>query len=572
MSRFCSYAIIGLIAVLFSACDSNESHQGAESPPETVVVSEALHNGIVLPKEWPPRYPEVVERTAMPVPYLESPPDVIPINAGRQLFVDDFLVESTSLTRVFHPAVESTSNPVLGPDRPWEFHETGAPYAAPFSDGVWYDDRESKFRMWYLAGGGNLSPDYKGFVTAYAESDDGESWIKPSLGFVDDTNIVNLSPRDSSVVWLDRAEAAPEKRYKWFNVEMNRLSADRFTWHFVLRYSADGLNWSEPVAQSGPIGDRSTVYYDPFRSKWVFSLRHARRTRQYLEHSDPEEGVSLSHRGVSSAYDKHIRYWFGAWPHDETHPDFPETEGAPQMYNHDAIGYESLLLGQFNVWQGPSNETAAQYGIQKRNQIMLGYSRDGFHWSRPDPKPFIGDNRTEGAWNWGNVQSVAGVPIIVDDELYFFASGRRKNDEFWDGYTSTGLFKLRRDGFASLRAGATEGTMTTRVLTFDGQYVFVNADVNGSLRIEVLDESGTSIPGYESLDFTGDTTKAIIEWRDSENLANLIGQKVRFRFTLMDGDLYSFWVSPWSTGESRGYLAGGGPGMHPSGWDRPHPD
>ena len=34
-------------------------------------------------------------------PYLVSPPAVIPIDVGRQLFVDDFLIEQTTLTRVF---------------------------------------------------------------------------------------------------------------------------------------------------------------------------------------------------------------------------------------------------------------------------------------------------------------------------------------------------------------------------------------------------------------------------------------------------------------------------------------
>ena len=35
------------------------------------------------------------------------------------------------------------------------------------------------------------------------------------------------------------------------------------------------------------------------------------------------------------------------------------------------------------------------------------------------------------------------------------------------------------------------------------------------------------------------------------------------------GSLYAFWVSPWETGESRGFTGGGGPGLHPSGVDLP---
>ena len=62
---------------------------------------EILYNGIVLPEEWPPQY-EKITRDPMPVPYLDNVPDVIPIDVGRQLFVDDFLVAESTLHRTFH--------------------------------------------------------------------------------------------------------------------------------------------------------------------------------------------------------------------------------------------------------------------------------------------------------------------------------------------------------------------------------------------------------------------------------------------------------------------------------------
>jgi hypothetical protein len=53
---------------------------------------ETLYNGIVLPSPWPPRRvpPAFVPETP---PYLVSPPPVINFEIGRQLFVDDFLIE-----------------------------------------------------------------------------------------------------------------------------------------------------------------------------------------------------------------------------------------------------------------------------------------------------------------------------------------------------------------------------------------------------------------------------------------------------------------------------------------------
>lgn len=53
---------------------------------------ETLYNGITLGDKWPPQA-EKLTRQPMPVPYLENPPEVILIDVGRQLFVDDFLIE-----------------------------------------------------------------------------------------------------------------------------------------------------------------------------------------------------------------------------------------------------------------------------------------------------------------------------------------------------------------------------------------------------------------------------------------------------------------------------------------------
>lgn len=49
----------------------------------------------------------------------------------------------------------------------------------------------------------------------------------------------------------------------------------------------DGIHWSEGVAQSGPVGDRTTAFYNPFTQKWAISLRQGSkadgRSRGYLE-------------------------------------------------------------------------------------------------------------------------------------------------------------------------------------------------------------------------------------------------------------------------------------------------
>ena len=63
---------------------------------------EVLYNGIRLPSDWPPHTQNPKSLEPMAVPCLDERPAVIPIDVGRQLFVDDFLVESTTLTGRFH--------------------------------------------------------------------------------------------------------------------------------------------------------------------------------------------------------------------------------------------------------------------------------------------------------------------------------------------------------------------------------------------------------------------------------------------------------------------------------------
>lgn len=538
---------------------------------KTERVSKVLFNGIELPDIWPPRYEEPKKRQEMPLPYLEHKPEVIPINVGRQLFVDDFLIQSSDLQKVFHTPEFYSYNPVLKVDREWENTVEGYPYAAPFSDGIWFDPKDNKIKMWYLAGAGTINTVKHSLCTCYAESEDGIHWVKPELDVVPGTNIVDTTNRDSATIWLDRKETDPQKRYKMFSVEYKE---DYIQWQYVLKYSADGIHWSKGVAQSGAVSDRSTAFYNPFIEKWVLSMRHHNsvswRSRAYLENDDPEMAVSLAHRLREGTTDKNVVFWFTPDDKEKVHPDYPDV--IPGIYNFDAIAYESLMLGLYSQWQGPENNICREAMMPKRNEIQLGYSRDGFHFARPTHESFMEVNtEKDESWNYGNMQSVNGVPLIVDDKLYFYSSGRCKNGIWWDAGTSCGLAVLRRDGFCSVHTDKA-GTLTTERVVFDGKYLFVNADVEGQLLVEILNESGNVIPEFDcaSCDIiTGDSTKKLVSWHGKTDLSELAGRNLQFRFIIEKGDLYSFWVSPWESGESRGMIPGGGPGMSPTGVDVP---
>ena len=570
MTKLWMFAITSSLLLLPAGCsDDNPGSTDPEPNPEPEVPvptpedPNTLYNGIKLPDQWPPRrsYSSDIRAGMTPYYLTTSKPAVVNIAVGRQLFVDDFLVESTTLERKFHYATYYAGNPILQPDQDWERMGTsGAAFAAPFSDGVWYDETDSKYKMWYMAGGGD---DGEG-ATCYAESTDGITWTKPTLNVVDGTNIVdqNDTQRDATVIWLDKQETNSSRRYKMFQV-----AGGAGNWQYHYKTSADGKIWRDMSAPSGSIADRSTVYKNPFRDVWVWSMRHnvrlnqsdpyTIRARDYYEAADP-----LSNRNVEADLQY---FWFGPWPNELTHPYYHNNDGSPGIYNLDATPYESIMLGLFSVWQGPENDVCAADNVIKRNQIMLGYSRDGYSWLREDMNPFLPVDENRSAWNNGNLQSVVGSPLIVGDELYFYLSGRRLQGT--QEITTTGLATLRRDGFASMSGS---GELTTPVLKFDGEYFFVNADLTGELRVELLDEDGNVLSGFSKDDctpLTGDGTMLPVRWAANTTLASLQGQNIKVRFYLEGGDLYAFWISPDADGASHGYTGGGGPGLDASGLD-----
>jgi hypothetical protein len=530
-------------------------------------MAEKLYNGIVLPNQWPPNDINLKTWQPMRVPYLENPPGEIPIDLGRQLLIDDFLIQETNMTRVFHQPVKYSCNPILFPHGPEECPADYPACSIAKCGGVWYDDRDNKFKMWYSAG-------FAGYM-AYAESEDGICWVRPELDVVLGTNLClprELHP-DSGTVWIDRDSENPKTRYKMLLREPNlwamqrggkrRPEDEKIIAPGMLLTSADGIHWSQPI-ETGLMGDRSTLFYNPFRRKWVHSIRggcERGRSRQYWEHDD----FLQSGR------------WEMGQPVPWTSADCYDQAGdsLPQLYTLDAVAYESVLLGLFEILKGPPNNICSKRAEPKLTELVLATSRDGFHWHRPDRYPFIGAHRIPGSWEFGYIEPSGGVCLIVGDEVWFYYSAYGGDPLRVDGTSgqngmysngAVGLAKLRRDGFASMEAHFSGGMLLTRPLTFTGNHLFVNANMAGAeLRAAIIGIDGTEIASltFETCEpFAGNSTCAEIRWQESAALSSLRGQPVRILFQLDRGALYSFWISDDPNGASGGYLAAGGPGYN----------
>jgi len=521
-------------------------------------MGEKIYNNIELPDVWPPRTVDLECSEPQRIPYLEKRPDVVDIDIGRQLFVDDFLIQKygTEMTRKYHHPDKYTGNPIFFPQSPEELNDDLPPCTIPKSGGVWFDTADQTFKMWYMAS-------YLGNV-AYATSRDGINWERPSLDIVPGTNLCmrkELHPDSGSVV-IDYETTNPDERFKYLLREPNPLGGGGNIPAHMLT-SPDGIHWTEK-GMTGIIGDRSTMHYNPFRKKWVQSIRWCEfdgRDRHYQESDDFV---------LSGKWDdmKNVTPWMRADSLDHGDGNYP------QLYNHDAIAYESLMLNFHEVHKGPPNHVGEGLGLPKLTEITLGTSRDGFHIHRPDRTPFIGARREPGSWEYGYVESSAGMCLVVGDELWFYYTAyagdpNRANTDSWyvNGTYANGamgLAKLRRDGFASMQARYPGATLRTRPVRFSGSHFFVNVQTASSnLRVEVQDQEYTTIEGFsydDCLPFNGNSTSTEIRWKHA-NLSQLAGKPVRFVFKMDRGEIYSFWVSKSEKGESNGYIGAGGPGF-----------
>jgi len=408
-----------------------------------------------------------------------------------------------------------------------------SPVACPKSGGVWYDMDEGIFKMWYEAGWLRHM--------AYATSKDGIHWERPNLGIREGTNLIldydgyekdrfyagvsYLRP-DSTTVFIDY-NAPKSEKYKLFLRNPGGKSPG------IAAVSEDGIHFTD-FRETGRIFDRSTVFYNPFRKKWVYSIRDMwaveGRARSYRECDNYLDGAAWT--------DADAHRWMCT---DELDLPNPYIGMKPQLYNVDCVGYESIMLGMFQIMYGPENEVCEAAGIPKITELIPMYSRDGYNFSRPSRDSIINASIYKGAWDRGYVQSVGGVTIIHGDELWIYYIGfggdeSHAGEPWWTNGIyrngATGLAKLRRDGFVSMNG---DGTLLTRRVEFCGKSkMCINA--NGTVSAEIIGENGDIIA--KSSVFSGDSTCAELNFGEFD-IASLNGRAIKIKFNV-SGKLYSF--------------------------------
>ncbi len=456
-------------------------------------------------------------------------PEAIEIGSRLELFTDHYLIEHLegAALRLHEPQrMPMADSPITG------FYTTvikvGDLYRA------WYRGSDRSYKGPFFSG-------HPGQVTFYSESHDGHEWEHPSLGLFEingswDNNAVlaqqppfsaNFSP------FLDtRPGIDPDARYKALAGHPRGGQPDpvppeeRDGLHAF--FSPDGLHWEK-------VGDEPVIPFDPewhhaFDSQNVSFWSEAEqqyvcyfRTWVYCDVAD------RNIRTISRTTSPDFLHWTPAehpvpnLPGEhlytsQTHPYFR----APHIYIALPTRYMAGQLGE--------DETDPMIGS---TDIMFMTWRAGEKsYRRTFKEAFIRPGLDPVEWgNRANYVALNVVPTGPSEMSIYHRFGHR--------------YVLRTDGFASVYAGAQEGELLTRVLTFSGERLVLNfrTAAAGRIQVELQYPDGTPIPGFRLEDcspMTGNDTERVVNCVGDPILSILSGTPVRLRFVLREADLFSF--------------------------------
>ncbi len=458
---------------------------------------------------------------------------------GRELFLDDYRIESANdVERVVHEGTKRP-DPVVRPDKPWEI--SAYTYGTVLKLG-------DAYRLYYTCYN-DVAPNY---YLCMAQSKDGVTWTKPSLGVYEwkgskDNNIVQAG--GGTIAY--NPDAPPERRFAQLFFKGGEVNK---TMGYYASFSADGIHWVdfEPGVPRLLDGDVSNVTYDPRTKRYIATIKK----RMFTADTSGYDRAAF----VSTSPD------FVTWSNPQlgVMGDFADDGGAyakggleSQIYGMPVLPYESAYIGVPWVFD-ILNFTSGQFKTAADGPVtpQLAASRDLLRWERPVRTPLIAPSKG-GAWDDGALYTASNV-LVTDKEIVMYYAGfnnghggaEPNNPDRNVHQGMTGMATWRRDGFASLtnmsRPGVGDaGQVITKPIVLSGSELRLNADVRkgGRIVVTVLDANGTPIPGYESKDIEGDKLDQVVKFSKGEKLAELTGQTVKLKFTIVNADLYSYWVA-----------------------------
>ena len=466
-------------------------------------------------------------------------PDVLDIGSRRELFVDEFFIESLrdATLQLNRPHDEG---PVLHFDQPWEGAFCG--YCTVIKDG-------DLFRVYYRGRPEAGSDGDPGEFYCYAESNDGIKWTKPELSLFTvkghETNNVVLAEaapvtHNFSPVLDTRPGIPKDQRFKAIGGTMKSgliawTSPDGIHWH---RLQAQPVISKEMVPFPYMFDSQNLAFWSPSENQYLCFFRVFHDKIRRICRSTSSDFVSWSAPQLME-----YRHFGEAAPIEhlytnQTHPYFR----APHIYVSVAARF---MPGR----QVLSDQQAAELNVNPRyfkdtSDAILMTSRGGATYERTFLSSFVRPGI--GARNWVSRTNYPALNVVptgpTEMSLYL-------NQDYAQPTSHLRRYSLRVDGFSSVRAEYAGGELLTKPLTFSGQRLSVNfaTSAAGSLRVELQSVNGEPLENFRLEDCSeqiGNEIERIVRWKAGNDVSKWAGQPVRIRFVLKDADLYSFQFKP----------------------------
>ena len=480
------------------------------------------------------------------------------IGTRKQLFIDDrFFQSSEGIKRCMNPPVQHPE-PVLIADQPWEERGIGAYNTA-------FREPDGRFRLWYDALILSGLPQEGARRLCYAESSDGIHWEKKVLGLAPfrgsiENNIVaphlERQSMQGATVYRDKRAPADERYKLWSKFRpTDQQIAEGMRSGLWAMYSADGIHWQSYPNQPQPPNqscDTQNMFFWDEREKLYVGYTRVRETQSTEEAA---AAGKIAYRSIGRITSPDFRIWsktqiiLEADEQDLTIPTpskIDERHPCIDYYTSCALKYESaqdvyLMFPSVHYHWGEN-------GFPATLDTQLLSSRDGINWQRQgDRRPFLRhgiDNSLRSGMLFANPWL---VPVGNELWLYYASMPYHHGSEPEKIEQRSSLFRasMRRDGFVSADTGFGGGQFTTPLLWFDGNHLELNMDgsAGGWLQVEIQDESGNPLPGFQLSDtdpVMGNAVSKTITWRGRSDLSGLVGKPVRLRFVLRDMKLYAF--------------------------------
>ncbi|MCH2212089.1 MAG: hypothetical protein MK110_12365 [Fuerstiella sp.] len=464
-----------------------------------------------------------------------------PTAGERQLFLDDVGIQKIeNLKRTMHQPVKKGA--VIRPN--WQLGVSSVQVrTAP----VW-DAEQQIFKFWDCAATPpDLTATGKNY-TGYYESPDGLHWSQPELGQVTyerwpRNNYISLMAGEHHVrtdyVIHDPTDPDPSRRYKC------ALPPVGFA------VSPDGRRWKMlPDVPGVPSGDEANFSFDEKAGLLILTVkRNGPNGRSVYLETSRDFKMWTDHGLIFHTDDLDQKMGLDRirtrLADDSLQPvmSIDPTRYNVDVYNMGVFRYESLYVGMPTMYYstGPSVDGTNTDGF---HLVQLTCSRDLKNWQRlGDRRPFIDSSRPgDGAYDLTGIIGPSNA-VLRGEELWFYytsAKYRTRPPRPDPDACAISLAVLRRDGFVSLDAGETKGTILTKPFRMTGTKLFLNADApRGEIWVEVLDSNGAVLT--RSKPVTGNVMHEQVHWQQSD-IARFEDQTVQLRYLIRNGRFYSYWT------------------------------